>query len=231
MTDKITDTTSKKQKFVGVKQMLDPDTGELIPMQITQVEYKDFNFHKVWLEHFVHSLDEITNKKLKLAFWIIDNLDYENKLIMTLRNIAIKSGISYRTVVETMGALQKGNPPFLKKIQSGAYIVNPNILWKGSHTNRMGMLFEYTTPETNQETTQEQLMLDEVQNIQPEKKIAPKGSQSSTNEKQKQPSPRKRSRQEKKAKNVGSRNAKHLNGARSKNNAKKNSNDGAKIAG
>lgn len=228
---KITDTTSKKQKFVGVKQMLDPDTGELIPMQITQVEYKDFNFHKVWLEHFVHSLDEITNKKLKLAFWIIDNLDYENKLIMTLRAIAIKSGISYRTVVETMGALQKGNPPFLKKIQSGAYVVNPNILWKGSHTNRMGMLFEYTTTETDQKTHQEQLTLDKAQEDPIKKKIAPKASQTLQNERHKQPSRKKRNRQEQKAKNTGSRNAKHLSSARNKNNAKKLSNDGAKIAG
>ena len=135
--------TSKKQKFVGVKNLYDPETGEHYPMQMNVLEDRDFNFHKVWLQHLVNSLDSISNQKLRLAFWIIDHLDKENKLVMTQRAIAEKSGMSLQTVSRTLKALQDGNPAFLVKINSGAYRVNPDVLWKGSHSNRMGICYKY----------------------------------------------------------------------------------------
>ena len=94
--------TSKKQKFVGSKELIDPATGEIYPVQINTVEDRDFNFHKVWLQNFIMSLDSIANQKLKLAFWIIENLNKENMLVMTQRKIAEKTGISLRTVSKTM---------------------------------------------------------------------------------------------------------------------------------
>lgn len=147
----IVQTTHRRQKIITTREMIDPITGEVTPVIYSKIEDRDFNFHKVWLEHFISALDEITNKKLKLAFWIIKNLDYENKLVMTQRAIAEKSGMSYKTVTDTMKALQNGNPPFLQKINSGAYKVNPDILWKGKHSNRMGVIFEYDKETTDDE--------------------------------------------------------------------------------
>lgn len=136
-------TTSKKQKFVDVRTFTDNETGEIIPMQVTEITDKDFNFHKLWLRHFIDSLDKITNKRIELAYWILDNLDNENKLIATQRTIAEKTKISLDTVRITMKALQEGEPPFLIKIQSGVYQVNPEIIWKGSHGSRMGVCYNY----------------------------------------------------------------------------------------
>lgn len=143
-------TTYKKQKFVGYKDLVDPNTGEHYPMQMNVIEDRDFNFHKVWLQNLVNSVEGICNQKLKLAFWIIDNLDKENKLVMTQRAIAEKSGMGISTVIRTMKALQEGENPFLQKINSGAYRVNPDVIWKGAYSNRMGVIFEYkTTTEEN----------------------------------------------------------------------------------
>lgn len=138
--------TTKKQKFVGYKTLVDPETGEAYPMQMNVLEERDFNFHKVWMQHLVNSLDAISNQKLRLAFWIIDNLDKENQLIMTQRAIAEASGMSYQTVNRTLKALceaPEGSPAFLQKMNSGAYRVNPEVLFKGSHSNRMGICYEY----------------------------------------------------------------------------------------
>ena len=85
--------TSKKLKYVGHTELLDTTTGELIPMQITQVEERDFNFHKVWLRNLIMSFEDISNQKLRLAFWIIEHLNKENQLVMTQQTIAEKSGI------------------------------------------------------------------------------------------------------------------------------------------
>lgn len=149
--------TSKKQKFVGYKTLVDPDTGETYPMQMNVLEERDFNFHKVWMRHLVNSLDAISNQKLRLAFWIIDNLNRENQLIMTQRAIAEASGMSLQTVSRTLKALceaPEGSPAFLQKINSGAYRVNPEVLFKGSHSNRMGICYEYQ--ETNQQNRKEE---------------------------------------------------------------------------
>lgn len=135
--------TTKKRKLVGCREFVDASTGEVVPMQIVQVEDRDFNFHKVWLQNLITSLDGISNQRLRLAFWILDNLDGENKLVMTQRMISEKSGVCLDTVAKTMKALQSGNPAFLQKINSGAYRVNPDVIWKGGFNKRMGICFEY----------------------------------------------------------------------------------------
>ena len=144
--------TTKKQKFVGYKTLVDPETGEQYPMQMNVLEERDFNFHKVWMQHLVNSLDSISNQKLRLAFWIIDNLDKENQIIMTQRAIAKATNMSTQTVNKTMKALCEGNPAFLQKINSGAYRVNPDVLFKGSHSTRMGICYEYKEVDRQHQT-------------------------------------------------------------------------------
>lgn len=146
--------TTKKQKFVGYKILVDPETGETYPMQMNVMEDRDFNFHKVWLQHLVNSLDSISNQKLRLAFWIIDHLDRENQLIMTQRAIADATNMSTKTVNTTLKALceaPEGSPAFLQRINSGAYRVNPEVIFKGSHSNRMGICYEYKETDTKQQ--------------------------------------------------------------------------------
>lgn len=143
--------TLKKQKFVGTKTLVDPETGEAWASQINVLEDRDFNFHKVWLEHLVQALDDISNQRLRLAFWIIDHLDKENKLVMTQRAIAEKSGMGLATVTRTMRALQGGEVPFLQKINSGAYRVNPDVVFKGSFSNRIAVCYEYQDTQAAQE--------------------------------------------------------------------------------
>ena len=148
-------TTAKKQKFIGYKTLIDSETGEAYPMQINVVEERDFNFHKIWFQHFVNGLDGIVNQKLRIAFWIIDNLNKENQLIMTQRAISDETGISPQTVNRTIQALCEADEneiSFLQKINhGGSYRVNPNIIFKGSYSNRMGICFQYN--KTTRENT------------------------------------------------------------------------------
>lgn len=133
--------TTRKVKVVGTKKYVDSMTGEVETMQVISIEDRDFNFHKIWLKNILATFDLIGNKKVKLAMWIIDHLDSENKLIGTQRAIASQSGFSLTTVSETMVALQEAD--FLQRINSGAYRINPDIIFKGSKTDRMNVLFEY----------------------------------------------------------------------------------------
>lgn len=142
-------TTSKKVKVIGTQTYVNTDTGELQDMEVISIEDRDFNFHKVWISHIIDSLDLIGNKKIKLAFWIIDHLNKENQLTMTYRQISKKSGISTQTVNNTMSALLSSN--FLVRINQGVYQVNPDIIFKGTRTGRMNVLYQYKEAEKEQQ--------------------------------------------------------------------------------
>lgn len=179
-------TKQKKQKYVGQTTVIDTNTGEMIPMQITQVEERDFNFHKVWLRNLIMSFEDISNQKLRLAFWIIEHLNKENQLVMTQQAIAEKSGISIGTVKETMKRLQgkgeNGSVPFLIRINSGAYQVNPDVIFKGTHGSRMGVIFDYgENVRANQKEDDEiEPDVDDEEVIENEQNIAGSGSTSPT---------------------------------------------------
>ncbi|WP_285816094.1 replication/maintenance protein RepL [Thomasclavelia cocleata] len=135
--------TSKKVKIIGTETYINKNTGEIQEMQVVNIEDRDFNFHKVWISHIINSLDLIGNKKVKLAFWIIDHLNKENQLIMTYRQISEQSGISLETVRVTINTLIESD--FLIRINQGAYQVNPDIIFKGTRNGRMNVLYQYTT--------------------------------------------------------------------------------------
>ncbi len=136
-------TTRKKVKVVGTQTYINQSTGEIEEMQVVSVEERDANFHKLWLGHILQSIDLIGNQKTKLAFWILDNLDGENKITMTYRQMAEKTGISYQTVSNTMQALISSD--FIVKINMGAYRINPDIIYKGGKESRLNVLIQYNS--------------------------------------------------------------------------------------
>src|SRR5699024_450970 len=125
----------KKVKFLGTKEFIDASTGEKETMQVTNIEERDANFHKIWLGHMLESLDMIGNQKIRVAMFIMENINKKNELIMTYRVIAEKTNSSPQTVTETRKALQESN--VLSNIRYGYYRVNPNVIFKGGSNDRM----------------------------------------------------------------------------------------------
>src|SRR5699024_3583381 len=138
-------TTRKKVKFLGTKEFIDASTSEKETMQVTNIEERDANFHKIWLGHMLESLDMIGNQKIRVAMFIMENINKENELIMTYRVIAEKTNTSLQTVSETMKALQESN--LLRKIRNGYYRVNPDVIFKGGRNDRMNVLLRYSKGE------------------------------------------------------------------------------------
>lgn len=152
---------AKKEILVQTDEVLvNQKTGEVIPT-ITQYvkEDRDFNFTKVWLKLIIHSLDDISNQKTKLAYWIIDNLDRENKIVATQRVMAKKAQVSLSTVQATMRVLQQAD--FLRMINSGAYMINPAMLFKGKAGTRMALLLDYSNLRQPDEDNEDFLELED----------------------------------------------------------------------
>ena len=150
--------TTKKVKVIGTQQYINSNTGETEDFSVVSVEERDFNFHKVWMRNFIATLDIVGNQKTRLCFWIIDNLNKDNMLTYTYRQIADKTGMSLDTVRVTMKCLLEAD--FLRKHNQGCYIVNPDIVFKGSRTGRMNILTQY-----DQEKKTEPTKEDKIRNI------------------------------------------------------------------
>lgn len=147
--------TSKKVKFIGTEQFINTATGELTEMQVTSIEDRDFNFTKIWMKNFIATMDIVGNQKTRFCYWIIDHLNRDNILIGTQRKLSEKSGVSLQTVNLTMKLLMDAD--FLRKQSSGVYIVNPDIVFKGTKAKRMNILNEYAQAERIEMSDEEKL--------------------------------------------------------------------------
>lgn len=121
--------TKTKYKQVGTQEYINKDTGELVSLKVESTERRDFNFHKVWLNQLTDSLGGILNQKTKVAFWILNNLNRENQLVYTQNQIASNVNVSIQTVNLTLKEMMKAD--IIRKA-NGAYIVNPDVIFKGT---------------------------------------------------------------------------------------------------
>ena len=142
-----TTVTRKKVKVIGTQQYIDPTTGEYKDFNVINIEERDANFHKLWILNIIQSLDLIGNQKTRFAFWLIDHMDSENKICLTLRQMSQESKISLETVRLTVKSLIESD--FIIKQNMGVYRINPNCIFKGGKENRCRVLFDYHTNKAN----------------------------------------------------------------------------------
>ena len=169
-------TTKNKNVTVGAETLYRKnENGELeeVPCQVVEQKInKDSNFMKIWLGHIMAALDEVGNKKLKVVKFLLENMDKRtNLLVMTQREMADNIGVSSRTVNLTLKALEKAN--FLTA-KTGAYYINPNVIFRGGHEQRMNVLTTYHKVMYRQSTIEERI---KEQNLNVKTKKTPNQAQ------------------------------------------------------
>jgi len=132
--------TTKVVKVKGTQQIIDAVTGECMDVEVIQMKNSDFNFSKIWLGHIIQALDAVGNQKIRVITFILDNMQ-NNMLIMSQTKIAKFSKVSKPIVNETLQLLYEVD--FLTRQADGVYVVNPDVIFKGSHNKRMNVLFQY----------------------------------------------------------------------------------------
>lgn len=133
----------KKNQIVGKEQYINQSTGELVELDLIEsVDYeKDINFYKIFLKKFDTVLDKIGNQKIRVFIWILEHISWDNKLPYTFRQLSKETGTSYAVVAKTMKNLQEID--FLRKHNTGMYIVNPDIIFRGTYQRRCRVAMEY----------------------------------------------------------------------------------------
>lgn len=153
--DKSLEYISNTQTLIGQqrKEYMDMDTGEVIHVdQINKRVYGTKNFWKCYLMDFLSVLGIIDSKQLDIFIYIVENTNQSSNLFIgTYKKIADDVGCSSATIATIMKKLQANN--FIKKVQNGVWLVNPNILMKGNDTKRQILLSYYNSPEPVNEIT------------------------------------------------------------------------------
>lgn len=149
MADKHLEYIQETQTLIGQKkrELVDRETGEVIWVdQIIKRTYGTKNFWKCYLMDFLTVLGIIDSKQLDVFIFIVENTQQANNTFLgTYDHIAKQVGVSRPTIAKIMKKLQENN--FIKKIQNGAWLVNPNILMKGNDTKRQILLSYYESDE------------------------------------------------------------------------------------
>lgn len=147
--DKSLEYISQTQTLVGCKkrELIDRETGEIIWVdQITKRTYGTKNFWKCYLMDFLTVLGIIDSKQLDVFIYIVENTQQANNIFIgTYAKIATDVGVCRQTIATIMKKLQENN--FIKKVQNGVWLVNPNILMKGNDTKRQILLSYYESEE------------------------------------------------------------------------------------
>lgn len=137
------------QTLIGQRkrQLMDVETGESIFVdQITKRAYGSKQFWKMYLMDFLMVLGIIDSKQVDIFIYIVENTNQSNNtFIGTYKKIARDVGCSETTISKIMKKLQDNN--FVKKLQNGVWLVNPNILMKGGDNKRQILLSYYESDE------------------------------------------------------------------------------------
>lgn len=155
--DKSLEYYSQTQTLVGQKKrkLVDTETGEVINVdQITKRTYGTKNFWKCYLMDFLSILGIFDNKQVDIFIYIVENTDPKSNLFIgTYKKIASDLHVSQATIATIMRKLIENH--FVKRVQNGVLMVNPNILMKGNDTKRQILLSYYEADEPiNQITMQ-----------------------------------------------------------------------------
>lgn len=124
------------------KEWIDADTGEVIPVEQITKRCGEKNFWKMYLFDFLNALGIIESKQLDVLIYILQNVRVtDNLFIGTYAKIQKHTGISQPTIASILTKLQdKG---YIKKLQSGVYMISPEIMVKGNDGKRQNLMIEY----------------------------------------------------------------------------------------
>lgn len=135
-------------EYKGKRRVKDLDSGEIFEIdyikKTTDRRLKG-GWKRVYLGDFLEVLLEIGNTKIRVFEFILNNVDTNNKLTMSILQVSEKVGISYKTTHETFKKLaEKG----LIRKYGTAWVVMPSFVSTfGSDAKNARLLTEYSEAE------------------------------------------------------------------------------------
>jgi hypothetical protein len=123
---------------------MDIESGEVLDMEVVSKNYDILDrkgWRRVYMADLMAAIEQIGNKKIQVLEYLVDNMDANNFINKSQRQIAKESGISLKTITETFGALYETN--LIIKTRNG-YAFNGEIIGAfGSKEKNKMLLIKY----------------------------------------------------------------------------------------
>jgi len=125
------------------RRLMDADTGEVMEVeQTTKLCYDTKHFWKCYMDKFLKVMKSLSGRQFNVFVYIVENTKQSGNLFIgTYDKIVEGSKCSRQTVAAAMKNLQEAG--FIRKMQNGVWMVNPDILMKGNDKKRRMLLSEY----------------------------------------------------------------------------------------
>jgi len=129
-------TTRRVHRVYGPKELIDPVTGEVFETHHIQLEERDANFSKIWLNDMLNeAIQQLTGQRYKVLIFLMKEAPKFNNIVpYSTRQIAEMTGISPNTVNRALKILQDYG---IIIRGYGKIFVNPDVIYKGGHSKRM----------------------------------------------------------------------------------------------
>lgn len=112
---------------------IDPETqqpiGEIRQVDVVVKEIPRTGFAITYLSSIINLIDSIGNKKMQVVKYVLKNMDSNNVLLQTVREIATGCSCSVQTVNDTLKLLE-GAGIIARK--TGAVMLSPKLVHKGN---------------------------------------------------------------------------------------------------
>lgn len=132
-------------EYKGKRRVKDLDTGEEFVIDYikkTTDRHLKGGWKRVYLGDFLEILLEVGNSKIKVLEYILNNLDSNNKLCKSIKQVAEATKISYPTTHEAFKIFAKRG--LLRKVDT-TWVVMPSFVSTfGSDAKNARLLTEYS---------------------------------------------------------------------------------------
>ena len=144
----------KTKAYVEIDLELLESTGEIriisapivAPTITTRVPRGKFEI--TYTAELFDIMKTLGNKKIEVLSYILDHKDGRNSLNATNTQLAELTGISRKTVIETMKILQEAN---LVKRQNSVILISPKLMVKGNQLREAWLMRKYEEIDEKQE--------------------------------------------------------------------------------
>lgn len=133
----------KIEKITAISEekiYIDPETGEKIKAQTIVKRLDRKGFEITYLAYLFELFDILGNKKMQVFRYILENKDYDNKLIITTRELAEKAKVSLKIAHTTLQILEEKG---LIKRRIGSLMVIPKIAHKGDTNREKNLMIKF----------------------------------------------------------------------------------------
>lgn len=134
-------------KYTGtsVWQKVDAFTGEVVEERnVDEFERyvgRNERFVITYLAEIISLIDSLGNQKMKVVKFILQNMSKsDNVLLATTKELASKSGVSEKTVIETLKILDSAG---IIQRRTGAIMVSPKLVNNKTAQGEATMLVKY----------------------------------------------------------------------------------------